>query len=141
MIYLRYSSKFIFLLLTMIGSSIAEKMSLPNDPLMQNLKCGNSFIALEANTRSTDIATIYINDIVSNSRKKIIKLSENICYGHLKCIQNNGKDTIALVSDEACGGNAIEPTYILINSINYSRTDVDAITGRQNGLEKIMFQH
>jgi hypothetical protein len=28
---------------------------------------------------------------------------------------NNGVDRIALVSDEAYGGNAIEPTYILIN--------------------------
>jgi len=77
----------IHLMIITIHSSQAEKMNLPSDPIISTLVDGGNKISLEANTRSVDAPTIYVNDINTYETKKSIILAKDVCDGNLKCIK------------------------------------------------------
>jgi len=118
------------------GATFADgdKMSLPDDMLMANVICGGNRVVAEANTRTTTVPTIYILDQKSNSKKKEIRLKNDVCYGELRCVTYKNNENIVILEDSACGGNAVEPSYVLVNAKTFVRTTVDGTTARKTGL-------
>ena len=47
-----------------------------------------------------------------------------------------GFDHIALMQDTACGGNAIEPSYVLVNLKTLTKYVIDAPQARKSGIER-----
>jgi hypothetical protein len=123
---------------TLANTGSNDRMQMPTDPLMVNLSCGGFRIGLEANGRSTSTPTIYITDN-DYQQKAQFKLQDDVCYGYLKCIQKNNVQYLALMEDSACGGSAVEPSFVLVEMQTFAKTTIDSDKAKGNGLADIFW--
>ncbi len=110
------------------------RMELPDDPFIANTNCGGFRVVMEANSRNTQVARITFLDEFG-AQKKRVTLSEDICYGYLSCFGRDGDEILVVMADEACGGNALEPSYVTINTSTFLQNLMDSPEARKFGID------